>query len=150
MKAPRRLRAMQARAETLHTLTLAWYSPNGKTAAGADGMVRRAAKAEGTTRGKMQAPSQLPGVDTPTRMVKIGDTELPVLSGALHIGIRDLLDGAGALRLKIGWECTVAAVGADDDPALLGRKYRVVDVPVKSFSTARRIDVVDVTHLAVA
>jgi hypothetical protein len=31
------------------------------------------------------------------------------------------------------------------DPALLGRRFQVVSVPAKSFATARRLDVVEVT-----
>jgi hypothetical protein len=44
----------------------------------------------------------------------------------------------------IGWEYLCTAVGAHDDPTLLGRRFLVVNAPAKSFATARRLDVVEV------
>ncbi len=41
-------------------------------------------------------------------------------------------------------ECS--AVGPASDPSLLGRRWEVVDVPAKSYATARRLDVVEVTE----
>lgn len=148
MRATRRLRAMQRRTETMHTLTLRWYAPTGARTTGADGMEHRTGTDAGTTAGKVQANSMLPGNDMATKTVKVGSTELPVLMGKVHIGVDALLDSAGQLRLTAGWECVVEALGPADDPALLGDRYRVVGVPPKkSHMTARRLDVVDVTHL---
>jgi hypothetical protein len=44
----------------------------------------------------------------------------------------------------IDWEYLCTAVGAHDDPTLLGRRFLVVNAPAKSFATARRLDVVEV------
>lgn len=76
--------------------------------------------------------------DTNTRAVTIGDVERPVLEGGLHIPLSAVLPA-------IGWVYICTAVGAVSDPSLLGRRWRVVDVPAKSQATARRLDVVDVT-----
>lgn len=148
MRGTRRLRSLQRNAEAEHTLTLEWYSPGG-TATGADGMERRTGVLETTTRGKVQSISTIPGVDVVTKTIKIGQTEVPVMSGGVHIPIGELIDETG-LRVKIGWECVVAACGPYDDQALLGSRYRVVAVPKKTHATARRLDVVDLTHLKVS
>lgn len=75
--------------------------------------------------------------DTNTRTATVGGVERPVVEGGLHIPL-------GAELPTIGWEFICTAVGASSDPTLLGRRWRVVDVPAKSFSTARRLDVVEV------
>lgn len=123
------------------TLTLAAYSPNG-TATDADGYEVPAFAAEDTPNGKVQAGSRA-GSDTATRYLSIGGVERPVLEGGLHIPIGADVPTAGEQR-GIGWEYEVTAVGEADDPALLGRRFLVVGVPVKSFATARRLDVVEV------
>lgn len=133
-------------AERRMTLTLAWYSDSG-TKVVVDGMEERVPTVEGTTPGKVQARSRLGG-DTLTQYVNVADgIQMPVEKGSLHIPVEALLDDDGRLRLANGWECEVTAVGPYDDPALLGRRYRVVDAPAKSDNTARRLDVVDITRL---
>lgn len=127
------------------SLTLAWYSPSGATSV-VNGMEEQGATPEGTTPGKVQASSQA-GSDTGSRSVDVAGVERLVMSGGLHVPVTALTDIAGTLRLAPGWECRVVAVADLADMALLGRRYRVVDVPVKSYATARRLDVVDVTHL---
>lgn len=77
--------------------------------------------------------------DTNTRTVTIGDVERPVVEGGLHIPLSAELPA-------IGWEFVCTAVGTLSDPSLLGRRWRVVDVPAKSQATARRLDVVEVTE----
>lgn len=146
MRALRRLAAMQARTEEHHTLTFDWFSPGALVMVGE--FEERQAVAEGQTPGKIQARSRMGG-DTMVQMVRVGDVELPVMKGALHIPVNALLDVNGQLRLDEDWEAVVAGVSPDgyDDPALLGRRYRVVDVPAKSHQTARRLDVVDITQL---
>lgn len=79
--------------------------------------------------------------DTNTRTVTIGDVERPVVEGGLHIPLSAALPA-------IGWEFVCTAVGASSDPSLLGRRWRVVDVPAKSAATARRLDVVEVPQEA--
>lgn len=122
------------------TLTLTAYSPNGTTTDG-DGYDVSAFTNEGSTRGKVQGGT-LAGADTNTRFVRIGEVDKPILEGGLHIPIAADVPEPG--RKGSGWEYLVTAVGPLDDPALLGRRYLVVDVPAKSFATARRLDVVEV------
>lgn len=146
MRGTARLGALQARTESDMTLTLAWYSDSTTTAV-VGGMERLVPTVEGTTVGKIQARSRLGG-DTLTQYVNVADgVQMPVMKGSLHIPVNALLDANGRLRLTDGWECEVTAVGPYDDPALLGRRYRVVDAPAKSRATARRLDVVDITRL---
>lgn len=142
MSAASAIAAGRAAAEREMTLTLAAYSPNG-TAPDADDYEVPAFTSEGSTFGKVQSGS-LSGDDTATRYVNIGGVERPVLVGGLHIPISAPVPVAGEQR-GIGWEYVVTAVGSADDPALLGRRFLVVGVPVKSFATARRLDVVEVS-----
>lgn len=115
--------------------TFAAFSPGGTTTDD-DGFEVDGFTDEGTTFGKVSGRSR--DGDTNTRTVTIGGVERPVLEGGLHIPISAALP-------TVGWEYECTAVGADSDPAILGRRYRVVDSPAKSYATARRLDVVDVT-----
>lgn len=127
------------------SLTLTWSSPSG-TKALVNGVERRGSTPQGTTPGKVQAASTQ-GRDTDGRMTAVGGTEVPVMLSGIHIPHDALTDPSGALLLQVGWECQVTAVSDLADTALLGRRYRVEGVPAKSYATARRLDVVDVTHL---
>lgn len=124
----------QRRAESFMTLTLAASSPGGTTT-DADGMETSGLTPQGTTPGKLQGSTAR---DAVTRSVSVGDVERPVVDEGLHIPLSAPLP-------KIGWQYEVTAVGPSDDPALLGRRFQVVSVPAKSFATARRLDVVEVT-----
>ncbi|MBM7518276.1 DUF6093 family protein [Nocardioides nitrophenolicus] len=139
MRATARLGAMQARAQSLMTLTLAAYSPDGKTTNPGGYTVPKFAS-EGLTFGRVQATS---GGDTTTRYIKIGDVERPVIKGGLQIPLTAKVPVAGEQR-GTGWEYVVLAVGPLDDLALLGRRYLVVAVPAKSHATMRRLTVVEV------
>jgi len=134
---------LRRQAESMMTLTLAAYSPTGLTK-DADGYDVPNFTFEGQTFGKVQAGAQAGG-DTPTRYIKIGGTDRPVLAGGLHIPIAAKLPNPGEERGQVGgaWEYVVLAVGSDADIALLGRRYMVVSVPVKSYATARRLDVIE-------
>jgi hypothetical protein len=81
--------------------------------------------AEGTTKGKVRGNSLI-AHDTSVRMVVVGLVERPVLDGAFHIPI-------SAPMPSIGWEyvCT-AAHAASTDPALVGTRWHVVNVPIES------------------
>lgn len=138
----RALPELRRQAESMMTLTLAAYSPNGLMP-GPGGYDVPSFNPEGQTFGKIQAGSQAGG-DTSTRYVKIGGTDRPVLTGGLHIPITAKVPNPGEERGQVGggWEYVVTAVGPCDDPALLGRRYLVVGVPAKSYATARRLDVV--------
>ena len=126
--------AGRAAAEALYVDTFAAYAPNGTTT-DVNGYEIPAWTAHGSTPGKVQA--QVRQGDTQTRTVVIGGTERPVISGGLHIPIAATLPA-------FGWEYECTAIGPQSDPALLGRRYRVVDVPAKTNLTARRLDVVEV------
>lgn len=93
----------------------------------------------GETYGKVSGSSAATR-DTNARYVTIGGVDRPVVEGGLHIPLDAQLPA-------IGWEYECTTPGPASDPALLGRRYRVIDVPVKSYATARRLDVVDVTDL---
>ncbi|GAB3776765.1 hypothetical protein FB382_004391 [Nocardioides ginsengisegetis] len=102
-----------------------------------DGLEQETRVAQYDTRGKVSGPS-MQSRDTNTRLVSVGGVERPVVEGGLHIPL------AAALP-AVGWELECIAVGPASDPSLLGRRWRVVDVPAKSYATARRLDVVEVT-----
>lgn len=122
------------------TLTLTAYSPNGFTTDG-DGLQVRAYASEGTTPGKFQGPSSS-NADAGTRSVTVGGVSRTVMVAGLHLPITADLPVAG--DQGVGWEYAVTTLGADEDPALSGRRFLVVGVPAKSFATARRLDVVEV------
>lgn len=123
------------------TLTLRAYRPNGTTTDPVTGLEVPAFADEGTTRGKVQAASDQ-NKDTGTRYETVGGVSRPIGTGSLHIPISANVPTAGAPGL--GWEYVVTAVSGLADVALLGKRYRVVNVPAKSFATARRLDVVEV------
>lgn len=100
-----------------------------------DGLREQTWVAQGDTPGKVSGRSS--GGDTQTRMANIGGVERPVMEGGLHLPLSAPLP-------KVGWELQCIAVGPASDPSLLGRRWRVVDVPAKSHATARRLDVVEV------
>jgi hypothetical protein len=100
-----------------------------------DGLDERLYVEQYVTPGKVSGRSRQG--DTNTRTVSIGGVERPVFEGGLHIPLSADLPA-------IGWEYVCTAVGAASDPALLGRTWRVVDVPAKSYATARRLDVVEI------
>lgn len=134
-------------AESLMTLTFTAYSPSGTTK-DADGYDVQQYADEGDTPGKVQGGSQA-GKDTNTRYVQVGGVDRPVLEGGLHIPLDRFIFDMGLLIVAgeqrgTGWELEVSSVGPADDPALLGRRYLVVEVPAKSYATARRLSVVEV------
>lgn len=130
---PSMLAQGRSAAESLMLDTFAAYSPTWTTV---DGLKVQSWVPQGSTAGKVSSRSR--DSDTSTRFVTIGGVERPVLNGGLHIPL-------GAPLPAIGWEYVCTAVDAASDPSLLGRRWRVVDVPAKSFATARRLDVVEVT-----
>lgn len=119
------------------TLAVTAQIPGGKDADGFPAYVPQLPHA-----GKVQG-STSSTKDTATRYVSIGGVDRPVLAAGLHIPIDAPVPVASEQR-GIGWEYVVTAVGRYDDPALLGKRYLVVAAPVKSYATARRLDVVEV------
>lgn len=132
----------QAMAESLMTLTLTPHAPTGNYTTNPDGYEEPEFAEQATHPGKVQAGSQA-GSDATTRFVRVGAVDVPVISGGLHIPLGAPIPAAGE-EFGIGWEYVVSAVGPADDPALLGRRYRVVASPAKSHATARRLDVIEV------
>lgn len=130
------LMRLDAEGEMLDTFTA--HAPGGTTK-DADGYDVPGFTDEGSTPGKLQGDTN---ADTVTEMVDIGGERRPVMRGGLHVPISAPLPTAG--DSGIGWEYECAAVGPGSDPSLLGRRYLVVNVPSKSYATARRLDVVEV------
>ena len=85
--------------------------------------------------------SSAQSADTYTRLITIGGVERPVLEGGLRIPIGKPLPADN-------WEFECIEVGPDSDPSLVGRRWRVVSTPAKSYATARRLDVVEVPQEA--
>lgn len=123
--------------EAQMTDTFRAYQPNGSVVV--DRLRKPAFNDMGATAGKTQGPSAS-SADPATRTVTVGDTEYDVITAGLHIPISAPLPA-------VDWEYVCEAVGPASDPAGLGRRYRVVNVPSKSFATARRLDVIDITNL---
>ena len=114
------------------TLMLDTFTAYALTWATVDGIEQQTRTSQGSTRGKVSREG-----DPNTRTVTVGGAERPVVEGGLHIPL-------DAPVPAIGWEYECTAVGAASDPSLVGRVWRVVDVPAKSHATARRLDVVEV------
>lgn len=137
---------MQAAAESLMKITFRVYVP-GEPVVGLDGYETTPYTSAGLVKGKLQATSAQGG-DTNQRYLRIGGVARPVLEGALHIPISARVPVASQER-GVGWEYEISALDPDGscrvDPALVpGRRFLVVEVPAKSFATARRLSVVEV------
>lgn len=91
----------------------------------------------GTTAGKWQGPS-VQASDTATRTVNVGGVERPVMVAALHVPM--------CAAPQVGWEYECITTGTMTPEGLLGRRFRVVNVPTKSYQTAYRLDVVEVSQ----
>lgn len=127
---------MQTRAESLFLDEFDAFEPGAQAVAATDGMEKPGYTARGSTPGKFQSHAR--EGDTQTRYVKVGETERPVLEGALHIPIRATLPTAGLFGVGWEYECTASV-----DAANVGRRFLVVEVPSKTFATARRLSVVE-------
>lgn len=126
-------------AEAFMTDRFTAYSPNGFTTV--SGIKTQQYADEGSTLGKVQGGSQAVA-DTAIRYVTVGGVSRPVIEGGLHIPVSAPVPTAG--DRGVGWEYECTSVGAVSDASLVGRRYLVVNVPAKSFATARRLDVVEV------
>lgn len=124
---------MQGRSEGM---LLDTFVAEARTLATVDGLEEETWVAQYTTPGKI-AGSSKQSRDTGIRLVVVGGVERPVMEGGLHIPI------AAALP-EILWRFRCTAVGPYSDASLVSRKWQVVDVPAKSYATARRLDVVEV------
>lgn len=133
----RTLPELRAQAISLMQDTFTAYSPGGTTTDD-DGFETPGWTSEYETLGRVSGRSR--EGDTNTHLTRIGTVDRPVVEGGLHIPL-------DAEVPAIGWELVCTAAGPGSDPGLVGRRYRVIDVPMKSYATARRLDVVDVTDL---
>lgn len=91
-----------------------------------------------TTKGKIAGASQ-GGADLAVRMVDIGGVQRPVITGGVHIPF----DRTNAV--PSGMLVKVMTLGPRSPHHLLGRLYRIEGESVKSYETARRFDVVEVS-----
>lgn len=130
---------MRARGDTLMTLTLRAYAPNGTTTVNEQETFAFTPKS--STKGELRGGS-ITTRDTVTRTITIGSVEVPVVEGGLRIPISAQVPKGGARG--VGWEYVVTGVGSTDDPALIGRRYLVVNSPAESRATRRRLDVAEV------
>lgn len=135
----------RAAAEARMQDTFTAYSPNGTTVVG--GLEVPAFKLEPFTATSAGTPGKVQGssaatTDPATDFVLVGGVRRPVMRAGLHIPISAPVPVAG--DQGVGWEYECAAVGSLSDPSLVGRRFLVVNVPAKSFATARRLDVVEV------
>lgn len=127
----------RAAAEALFGCTFEVFAPTGTDTVG--GLeVQKYADQAGTP-GKIQGSIAKDGV---TRSVTVGGVSRPVLEEGLHIPISAQIPVGG--NRGTGWEYQCTAVSGPADPALVGRRYLVVNVPAKTYATARRLDVVEV------
>lgn len=119
--------------------TFTAHAPGQKTT-DPDGFETTGYGAVGTIRGKLAGRSR--ESDTNTRTVTVGGVDRPVVEGGLHIPVDADLPAAG--QHGTGWVYELTTPGPVTDPALAGTWWLVVDVPAKSYATARRLDVVGV------
>lgn len=113
------------------------YSP-GDSTTDADGMQTPGYNPEGFTRGKIQGRSR--ESDSNARTVSIGGVERDLIEGGLHIPVDAPAPSAG--DLGAGWEYVLTSLGPSTPADLLNSRWLVIDAPIKSYMTARRLDVV--------
>jgi hypothetical protein len=131
------LEQMRGDAESLMLDTFTAYAA---TTQRVDGLNQTVWVEQYETPGKIAGRSR--DSDTDGRTVRVGGVDRLVVEGGLHLPMSiDPLD-----LPKVGWQFECSAVGPASDPSLLGRRWEVVDVPAKSYATARRLDVVEVTE----
>jgi hypothetical protein len=127
----------RAAAEALFGCTFDVFAPAGFDKVG--GLEVQKYDPKTATPGKIQGSIAKDGV---TRSVTVGGVSRPLLEEGLHIPISAQVPVGG--DRGIGWEYQCTAVSGSADPALVGRRYLVVNVPAKTYATARRLDVVEV------
>ena len=134
----RALPRLRAHAESRMTATFRAESP---TRERVDGLMETVWASQGETPGRLSGPSR--NSDVADRDITVGGIERLTFDAVLHLPLSAPLPVAG-------WEYECVAVSAVDDPAMLGRRYRVVNAPVGSQKTARRVEVVDLSSGTIA
>ncbi|HET7689330.1 MAG TPA: DUF6093 family protein [Nocardioidaceae bacterium] len=127
---------MQARAESLMVDEFDAFEPGARGVDATDGMEKPGYTPQGSTVGKIQSHAR--EGDTQNRYVQVGETERPVLEAALHIPITATVPTPGLFGVGWEYECTASVEAAN-----VGRRFLVVEVPSKTFATARRLSVVE-------
>ena len=131
-------------AEALLVDTFAAYAPGAKITDTGTGLKKRGYALQYSTPGKTTGrPRALESKDTRTTYVLIGGTKRPVIHGGLHIPMSAVLPIAG--DFGVGWEYLCTAIAPGSDPNALGQRYLVWGVSVRTYQTARRLDVVKLT-----
>lgn len=128
---------LRAEAEATFRDTFTAYAPTTDTVV--NGFEVDGYTSQGTTPGKIAGPSAQAS-DTNARTVTVGNAELLVVQGGLHIPVSAPVPTAG--EYGTGWEYVLTTLGPFTDPSLLNSRWLVVDAPAKSYATARRLDVV--------
>jgi len=137
------LPGLRREAESMMTVTLRAYAPNGLTVV--NGLEVLQYEPMGDTFARVQSRRLK---DAAAQTVRIGGVDRPVLFGGLHLPIGAYIS-SNHLQIKfgdqgIGWEFACTGVGPADDPSLMGRRWLVVSAPADSFRTVRRLDVAEV------
>lgn len=127
-------------AESLMVDTFAAYAP-GAEVTKANGLPGVGYSLQYTTAGKATGrPRALEAKDNRTTFVMVGKTKRPVIRGGLAIPMSKALPVAG--DFGFGWEFECTAVATTSDPNLVGQRFLVVGISVRTYQTARRLDVV--------
>lgn len=122
-------------AEALFTDEFTAYAPTTRAAQDESTGVENPVYVEqGTVWGKVQGPSTQAS-DTTTRTITEGGVERDVMLGALHLPVCE--------TPAVGWEYVCTYAGPTTPSAMVGKRFRVVNVPLKSFQTAYRLDVIE-------
>lgn len=136
---------LRAEAEAAFTDTYAAYSPGGRTT-NADGMEVEGYTSEGSTPAKVQSRARQG--DANVRIVRVGGVDRQVIEAGLHIPVSKFVDPVTnkpqikAGDIGVGWEYECTAIGPNSS-SWVGRRFLVVEVPSKTYATARRLDVVE-------
>lgn len=137
MRATARLSAFRIQAGSLLQDTFTAYAPTTDTVV--NGFETDAYASQGTTAGKIAGPSAQTR-DAATRTVTVGNMELPVVEGGLHLPIT-ATPVAG--EYGTGWEYVLTTPGPGTPASLTNSRWLVVGgVTPKSHQTALRLDVV--------
>lgn len=145
MFTPEELEEHRADAESLMRATLRGYAPTNRSEQNeTSGREERVWDDKGTTAGKLPGISKV-SLDARIFDVNVEGQDVVKFVTSLHVPLRAYVDPTtGALQITPGWEFVCEGVAAGMDPAHVGRRWRVVGVPIKDYATARRLDVEEV------
>lgn len=140
MRAAARIPAMRAHAQTLMLDRFDAYAP-GTITEDADGMEQRGyTLVASDVPGKLGGPSR--DSDPQGRPETVGGIQRRIVGAGLHLPVSAAQPVAG--ERGIGWEYVLTAAGPNTPAELVGSRWLVLEAPVKSHMTARRLTVVEV------